>query len=108
MPAYRLRYRAGPAIAALMLVTLGASPARAATADAVAVNSPPAGRVATVAGGVGGPGPARQIALGTTCTSAFWKGSLYLDTVAPNWVGGGALIRRISASSGQLSTPADN
>jgi hypothetical protein len=108
MPAYRFRHRAGPAIAALMRVTLGAPPVRAVAANAVAVNSPPAGRVVSIAGGVGGPGPARRISLGTSCTSAFWKGSLYLDTVAPHWVGGGALIRKISASTGQLTTPAGN
>src|ERR1700722_3896695 len=111
MPAHRLGYRAGLAVAALastlMLVAQGAPVVRAAAARAGGCRSQ-AGRVVSIVGGVGGPGPARRISLGTSCTSAFWKGSLYLDTVAPSWAGGGALIRKISASTGQLTTPAGN
>lgn len=120
MPEYRLRRRIALALmggSSLLAAPLVVAPLLAAsllagqgaTAAQAAVRAPASGGpVVTVAGGVGGPGPARRVALGTTCTSTFWRGSLYLDTVAPGWVGGGVLIRKISAGTGQLSTPAGN
>ncbi len=65
----------------------------------------PAGvwKIQTVAGGPGGPGPARSLALDSSCAVAFAGGHLYLAE------GGdveGGLVRRVSVRNGWLTTVA--
>jgi hypothetical protein len=58
---------------------------------------PAAGTITTVAGGIGGPGPAVNVAI-RACGVKFSAGALY--------IGGGDLIRRVDPRTGQLSTVA--
>jgi trimeric autotransporter adhesin len=78
-------------VAALLLVVSAGSAAGAGAAR-------PWG-ISTLAGGVGGPGPASQIA-GGDCAVAFRGGSLYATGFTPS------VIRRISMRTGQLTTVA--
>jgi hypothetical protein len=55
------------------------------------------GTIMTVAGGVGGPGPATTVPIGT-CPISYADGALY--------AGDGAVIRRIDTRTGWLTTPA--
>src|SRR5258708_5433047 len=73
-----------------------ASLAPAAAAPAVLASLAP-GTIETVAGGVGGPGPARSVYIGGPCALSFAAGNLY--------VAQGGLVRRISMRTGWLTTP---
>jgi len=91
--------RGGPVAAAgLAVMMLGAGPARAAgperpgTAQATA-----AGIISTVAGGVGGPGPATKVAMSPNGVS-YGAGSLY--------VAGFSSVRKIDPGTDQLTTAA--
>jgi hypothetical protein len=79
----------------------------------------PAGTISTVAGTVGGPGPARRVAVAPCgresryrlCGLTFAGGHLYATDVGADTLGGlnvGCVVRSISMSGGQLSTPAGN
>jgi hypothetical protein len=72
---------------------LGGILAAAGQAGAAAV---PAGTIATVAGGVGGPAKATTVAV-SPCGARFAGGSLYVGDIAA--------IRQISPASDQLTTP---
>ena len=88
---------AAAGVAALLLVASAGS----ATATGAAARPEAAGSwdISTLAGGVGGPGPASQIA-GGDCAVAFSHGSLYATgySLSPS------VIRRISMRTGQLTT----
>ena len=85
------------AAAALVLVT-GVGSAAAGAASGPGAAGP--WRITTLAGGVGGPGPASQIA-GGECAVTFAGGYLYATgySYAPS------VIRRISMRTGALTTP---
>ena len=89
---------AGPARA------LVATPAAAAATPAAAVAG---GTISTVAGGVGGPGPARSVAMVNACGLRAAGGSLYIGTGAGHTAFGSAL-RRVNVVTGALSTVAGN
>ena len=82
-------------VAALLLVVSAGSAAGAATGAAAGPGSARPWGISTLAGGVGGPGPASQIA-GGDCAVAFRGGSLYATGFTPS------VIRRISMRTGQL------
>ena len=80
--------------------------------------SPP-GTISTLAGGVGGPGPARSVAvapcgvvsLRQLCGMAFAGGHLYTTDVGVgslNSIKVGCVVRAIDAGTGALTTPAGN
>src|SRR5712691_10712039 len=79
--------------------------------------APLAGTISTLAGNVGGPGPARSVAVApcgrrspdTLCGLAFAGGHLYATDAGADTVGGlavGCVVRSIILAGGQLSTPA--
>ena len=81
--------------------------------------APLAGTISTIAGTVGGPGPARNFAVAPCgresryrlCGLTFAGGHLYTTDVGADNDGGlhiGCVVRSISLSGGQLSTPAGN
>src|SRR5215472_17461685 len=91
---------AGLALAGLAVAGLvpGAPPA---------VASPAPGAITTVAGGVGGPGPAVSIALSQPCAVTYAGGSIYFtdDSAADNFAPFGdefidEVIRGVSESTG--------
>jgi trimeric autotransporter adhesin len=99
MGSWRSARLAGAAVAGLALAAAGlAGPAGAARAGA---GVPPGGSVpgsiSTVAGGVGGPGPATSVAIGP-CGVRWADGSLY--------IGDGSTVRRVSTATGALTTVA--
>jgi hypothetical protein len=65
--------------------------------EPIVPGAPAPGTIMTVAGGVGGPGPARSLPL-ATCPISYADGALY--------AGDGAAVRRIDARTGWLTTPA--
>ncbi len=56
--------------------------------------------ITTIAGGVGGPGPATGVSVGRACAMTFEHGVLYIASNQPDTV-----IRAVSARSDQLTTP---
>ena len=92
---------AGSAGSARALV---ATPAAGAATPAVAVAG---GTLSTVAGGVGGPGPARSVAMVNACGLRAAGASLYIGTGAGN-IGLGSALRRVNVVTGALTTVAGN
>jgi trimeric autotransporter adhesin len=90
----RILFTGAAAVLALGTVLAG-GPGRAAAAPRDTVATAP-GTIATVAGGVGGPGKATEVALGP-CGVRWQGGSLY--------VADGPAVRRVAAND-QLTTPA--
>lgn len=92
---------AGAAVAVAVAVAgtaLAAWLSRGGGAPGTAMPGAPApGTIMTVAGGAGGPGPARRLSL-DTCGLSYADGALY--------AGDGAVVRRIDARTGWLTTPA--
>jgi hypothetical protein len=84
---------AAGAAAAWLSAAGGAAPAETPARH----GGPAPGTITTVAGGVGGPGPATTIPFGI-CPISVAGGALY--------AGDGALIRRINTRTGWLTTPA--
>jgi len=76
---------------------VSASGGAAPPAESARAGAPAPGTITTVAGGVGGPGPATSIPL-ATCPISVAGGAL--------WAGGGGVIRRIDTRTGWLTTPA--
>jgi NHL repeat len=66
------------------------------------------GVVSTVAGGVGGPGPAIKVPSPRPCGVAFYGGSLYFGygSVEFPFLGEPGAVRRLNAQDGWLTTPA--
>jgi hypothetical protein len=97
MSAYMRLSAAAAAVCAAVsvLVPAGSAAAIAGTGGP----APAAGTITTVAGGAGGPGPATQVAL-QVCGIRSVRGSLYVGDVGN--------VRRISESSGALTTVAGN
>jgi len=70
------------------------------------------GRISTIAGGVGGPGPARSVSFQTCASSSdrggcglsFAGGNLYFTDLGP--LDGDGLVRQVSLKTGALSSPA--
>ncbi|HET7014841.1 MAG TPA: hypothetical protein VFI65_13070 [Streptosporangiaceae bacterium] len=70
------------------------------------------GRISTIAGGVGGPGPARSVSFQTCATSSnrggcglsFAGGNLYFTDLGP--LDGDGLVRQVSLKTGALTSPA--
>lgn len=93
----RLRYAA---VAGLALVSAGLTGASAgAMAGAATAGAVPGGTISTVAGGVGGPGPARSVAM-SACglkTAGAWL-----------FIGTGSAMRRENIRTGALTTVAGN
>jgi hypothetical protein len=79
------------ALACLALAALAAWPGAAQAAPAGA------GVITTVAGGVGGPGPAVRVAVPFPLGVSFGAGSLYISQVH---------VRAVSEATGRLTTPA--
>jgi hypothetical protein len=106
-----------PAAAAMIVVAVAAVAVGGVAMVPLAAGATHAGpaaarpwRITTVAGGTGGPGPASQIAAGD-CALAFSRGYLYAADTGflqfSNFYGyAPSVIRRISISTGQLSTAA--
>jgi hypothetical protein len=86
-----------------MLVTVTVAAATAllsaagGTAEAAARSASPAGVISTVAGGVGGPGPATQVAIDFPCSVTSAGRYLYV---------GDGLVQRVDEATGWLTTPA--
>ena len=78
--------------------------AGAGAAVAVAVAG---GTISTVAGGVGGPGPARSVAMVIPCGLRAAGASLYIGTGA-GLIGLGSALRRVNVLTGALSSVAGN
>ena len=96
------RTRAVPMLAAAVLVSavmaVASGPARAVTAGPPASGqAATAGTITTIAGGVGGPGPATSVAV-RACGVSIGGGSLY---VADTWS-----VRKVSPATDALTTPA--
>ena len=87
------------AVAVLALAAGVAGPAGAARAGAGVppLGSAQEGIISTVAGGVGGPGPATSVAV-SPCGVAWAGGWLY--------IGDGSMVRRVSTATGALTTVA--
>jgi hypothetical protein len=85
---------AAAAVVAASLSALGGTAPPAAPARR---GGPAPGTITTVAGGVGGPGPATGLPI-ATCPISVAGGALY--------AGDGAVIRRIDTRTGSLTTPA--
>jgi sugar lactone lactonase YvrE len=87
------RGRRRPAAIAVVAVAAfavgGSAPALADT--------PPDGIISTVAGGVGGPGPATKVAIYLPCSVTSAGGSLYV---------GDGLVQQVDEATGWLTTPA--
>ncbi|HEX3490436.1 MAG TPA: hypothetical protein VHU92_13885 [Streptosporangiaceae bacterium] len=87
----------------LLVVSAGAAAGAASAAGPAGAAARPAAAgpwdISTLAGGVGGPGPASQIA-GGECAVTFSHGSLY----ATGYNFSPSVIRRISMRTGQLTT----
>jgi hypothetical protein len=84
----------GLAIAALTVaapLALAGAPASAGTGATAA------GTISTFAGGVGGPGPATTVAIGSACGVAYASGSVYVAD---------GPLRKVSAQTDGLTTPA--
>ena len=86
---------AGLALAAAGLA--GAASAARAVAGVAPLGSVQGGIVSTVAGGVGGPGPAASVAI-SPCGVRWAGGWLY--------IGDGSTVRRVSTATGALTTVA--
>jgi hypothetical protein len=104
MPVVIVRRRTWPASAALLAgaalaacVTLLVSAAEASGSAASPAGVAP-GTITTIAGGVGGPGPATTVALGQPCALSMAHGRLYIDA-SP------VVIREVSERTGFLTTP---
>jgi hypothetical protein len=98
MRSWRAARLAGAAVAGLALAAAGlAGPAGAARAGAGVPSAGPVqgGIISTVAGGVGGPGPATSISIGP-CGVHWADGWLY--------IGDGSTVRRVSAATDALTT----
>jgi hypothetical protein len=95
-----LSRRAAAGTGLLVAAVLGGVPWSAAAVPQSGRSALPAGFIATVAGGPGGPGPARSVALGlfTTCSAQFAAGHLYLPDA-------GGLVRTVNWRTGWLRTP---
>jgi len=96
------RARAVPVLAAVVLVpamlAAASGPARAVAAGPRASGrAATAGTITTMAGGVGGPGPATSVAV-RACGVSLGNGSLY---VASTWS-----VRKVSPATDALTTPA--
>jgi trimeric autotransporter adhesin len=96
LPATALAATSGPALAA-------AHPARSASTRAT--GAAVAGDISTVAGGVGGPGPATGVATPSPCGVTFGGGALYAAT-SPMSFGLSGTVREVSRATGRLTTPA--
>ena len=97
---------AAGAVLGMVAVLAAASPARAAHRGGLA--APPggaavAGTISTVAGGPGGPGPGRQVAV-APCAVSFADGEVYVADGLGNFRGG--VVRMISPQTGRLTTAA--
>jgi hypothetical protein len=79
----------------------------AGAVGAQAAGPPAGGTISTAVGGVGGPGPARSVALVTPCGVRAAGTSLYIGTGAGN-IGFGSALRRVNVLTGALSTVAGN
>ncbi|HEV2450420.1 MAG TPA: hypothetical protein VGS62_00655 [Streptosporangiaceae bacterium] len=88
----RTRSMAAMALASAVAVS-GASGAQAAASPAPDA----AGTITTVAGGVGGPGPATRVAVALPRGVSFAHGQLYISQ---------GHVRDVSAATGRLTTPA--
>ena len=89
---------AGLALAAAGFAgTAGAARAGARTGTGPPPGSVRGGVISTIAGGVGGPGPATSVAI-SPCGVRWAGGWLY--------IGDGATVRRVSAATGALTTVA--
>ena len=120
MPASLLRIPRGTRLLAVFAVAVAAPCSVLAGSGAAAsprVAVPPAGTISTLAGTVGGPGPARSVAVAPCgresryrlCGLAFAGGHLYATDAGADNDGGlavGCVVRSISISGGQLRTPA--
>lgn len=62
--------------------------------------------VTAIAGGVGGPGLATNVAMGHPCALTFAGGNLLIDSSSVITLGQGFLIRSVSAGTDHLTTPA--
>jgi hypothetical protein len=85
------------AVAGLALGAAGLAGPAGARAWASPAGSFPGGIISTVAGGVGGPGPAPSVAV-SPCGVDWAGGWLY--------IGDGSMVRRVSAATGALTTVA--
>jgi trimeric autotransporter adhesin len=96
------------AAAALTMAALTGGGAAAATARPggaqVQPGAPAAGTISTIAGGVGGPARATQVALWPTNVS-FSAGHLYISDISSN-VTLGSTVRSVNAATDALTTPA--
>jgi hypothetical protein len=102
-----LRHTATAALAASVLMLASVTTAALAGAGAAQAGGPAPGTISTIAGGVGGPGPARQVSIApcgkprlqNPCGISFADGSLYFtDTVG--------VVRQVSLRTGRLTSPA--
>jgi hypothetical protein len=115
--ANRCAVRVSIAVAAGLALAAGgvagsAGSARALVATTAAAAATPAavvagGTISTAAGGVGGPGPARSVAMVNACGLRAAGASLYIGTGAGN-IGYGSALRRVNVVTGALTTVAGN
>ncbi|HEY5397705.1 MAG TPA: hypothetical protein VIL16_20150, partial [Trebonia sp.] len=106
----RLAVRVSVAVAAGLAMAAGGAAGVAGTAGAEVATPAAAvtgGTISTVAGGVGGPGPARSVAMVNPCGLRAAGASLYIGTGAGN-IGFGSALRRVNVVTGALSTVAGN
>ena len=89
----------GAVSAALLLAGAGLGWASAPAQGAVSAARVPAGTITTVAGGFGGPGPARNVAV-QPCAVKSVPGALY--------IGGGSVVRRVDPRTGFLTNRVTN
>ncbi len=105
----RCAVRVSFAVAAGLALAAGgvAGSASAAGAGVGAAPAVAGGTISTVAGGVGGPGPARSVAMVIPCGLRAAGASLYIGTGA-GLIGLGSALRRVNVVTGALSTVAGN
>jgi hypothetical protein len=94
--------RAGIPVA--IVVAAGLAVAAGSARAAVVAGRPPAGTITTVAGGVGGPGPALRVAI-DACGLKFVAGALYVGGRGGSLYAPGAAVRRVALRTGRLTTP---
>src|ERR1700722_17684215 len=91
MPRFSYLARLGVLLAVPLIAAALAGQALAATEPSIT----------TIAGGVGGPGAATGISLGSSCGLTFAQGTLYAASGQSKSV----IMRAISAATGRLTSP---
>jgi hypothetical protein len=94
--------RSAGILAGLLPVALAGALVAGAGGTTASAASAGGWRIQTAAGGVGGPGSARGVQMGSPCAVTFSGGQLYIGTGS----GSDSEVRSVSLSTGELTTPA--